>query len=169
MNNNAFMAKMMGKCIHEFGYELSGKKWQEQKCPGCGRSWKELFQEYGIDMFNEINWSSSIDGTQDGEMTPEVRQWVAKEMREVWRSYVQYYLHEPYTNDCVERIEAVLSIDNFVGYMLLTVKEWAYHTCDNHGVDTKYFIGPCDYCHGTGLIPIERFNEARKIIEEEET
>ena len=184
MNNHELIAKLMGieeKLTWNIKYDEVRKILDNEVALFKPSAWGNInHQDRLSDVASSIwwpyhSWSASIDGTQDGEMTPEVRRWVAENVADVWEEYVSRYMitYNTYPDDIPDDIETTiftrmlnttLSLSNLCHYLIMTVKEWAYGECPY--IDEPTGGVPCHVCHGTGKVAIPRFDEVRKFIEE---
>jgi hypothetical protein len=159
MNNDKFIAALMGKCLHTFDTDYA-----EEKCKNCGETY------YYADKF-----STSLDG----EITKEVRDRMAKEMPEWWEKYLIHITSETGKNELYKgnnfatlTLDKQLSIINLVQYIVDNYKEMFMEECPEcfgkggwHRPDD--YGDMCFECNGTGKIPISRFAAAVKMIKEE--
>lgn len=153
--NRELMAALIGECRHES--DIQDYYDDLKMVPRCTKC-----HAYFTDQ-----WSASIDG----EMTKEVRDWLAKEMPEVWEIYLNCM------NDDIDLegyyfasiLNYQLSISNFCTWLRENYKEFMFEKCKHIAGLANWNLAKrdCPVCNGTGLTPIKKYVNVIKIIEEE--
>ncbi len=131
---NKFLTLLMGKCWHEIRHILDAGKpaiavdGTEYICGIC----KERYISRPKKRIHP-NYYLNLSGFQI------VKEWAEKEMPEVWNDYLKFYLmfgrvflafessfeKHWYT----KRLNHVLSLDNFISFLLQNTEAWAYKEC----------------------------------------